>query len=75
MNQAPENWVLVYKSTSEYRVDIVHALMDENKIESQIINTHDHTFDTLNVTKEVGLYVHKNDVEKASSLIKQSESE
>ena len=53
----------------------MHALMDENKIESQIINTHDHTFDTLNVTKEVGLYVHKNDVEKASSLIKQSESE
>jgi hypothetical protein len=49
--------------------------MDENEIESQIINTHDHTFDTLNVTKEIGLYVHKNDVEKAASLIKQSESE
>ena len=75
MNQAPENWVLVFKSTSEYRVDIRRAIMDENKIESQIINTHDHTFDTLNVTKEIGLYVHNKDVEKAAGLIKQSEGE
>ncbi|MEZ4721238.1 MAG: DUF2007 domain-containing protein [Flavobacteriales bacterium] len=75
MNQPPDNWVIVFRSTSEYEVDIVKAMLADNSIMSETINSHDHTFDSLNVAREIGLYVHKNDLEKAIRVIKDSEIE
>lgn len=75
MNQPPENWVLVFRSTSEYEVDIVKAMLADNSITAEMINTHDHSFDAINVAQEIGLYVHKQDLDKAVRVIKQSEIE
>jgi len=73
MNQPPENWVLVFRSVSEYEIDIVKAMLADNNVTGEIINTHDHMIDAINMSKEVGLYVHKNDLELATRLIKESE--
>lgn len=75
MNQPPENWVLVFRSTSEYEVDIVKAMLADNNVTSELINSHDHALDSLNHNKEIGLYVHKTDLDRAAKLIKDSEVE
>lgn len=75
MNQPPDNWVIVFRSTSEFEVDVVKAMLADNNITSEMINSHDHSFEGANLTMEVGLYVHKNDLEKAQKIIKASEIE
>lgn len=75
MNQPPENWALVFRSTSEYEVDIVKAMLADNSVMSEMINSHDHAFESLNVNKEIGLYVHKSELEKAAKIIKDLERE
>lgn len=75
MNQPPDNWVLVFRSTSEYEVDIVKAMLADNSVMAEMINSHDHILDSLNVNKEIGLYVHKSELDKAAKIIKDSEVE
>lgn len=75
MNQPPENWTLVFRSTSEYEVDIVKAMLADNNIMSEMINSHDHALESLNMIKEIGLYVHKSELDKAAKIIKDSDRE
>ena len=75
MNQPPENWVIVFRSTSEFEVDVVKAMLADNNVTSEMINTHDHTFEGSNINMEIGLYVHKNDLDLAQKIIKASDIE
>lgn len=75
MNQPPEHWVLVFKSDSKYKIDIVKALLSDNSITSEEINSHDHMIDALNLMREIGLYVHQSDMDLARVIIKSSNVE
>ena len=73
MNQPPENWVVVFKSTSEYEVNIVKAMLADHNIVAESISEADHMIDALNLNRETALYVHKNELEAATKVIKNSE--
>ncbi|MBT3648390.1 MAG: hypothetical protein HN542_09145 [Flavobacteriales bacterium] len=75
MNQPPEHWVLIYKSDSKYKIDLVKALLSDNSITSEEINSHDHMFDALNVMREIGLYIHQSDMDLAHVIIKSANVE
>ncbi len=75
MNQPPDDWVIVFRSTSEFEVDVVKAMLADSGINAEMINSHDHTFEGSNLTKEIGLYVHKNDLESAQKVIKAADVE
>ena len=45
-------------------------MLADNDVVSEMINSHDHSFEVLNSTLEIGLYVHKNDLERAARIIK-----
>lgn len=75
MNRPPENWAMVFKSTSEYEVDVVKAMLADNNVVAESINNHDHSIDALNLAREIGLYVHKSELEKALEIIKEAEIE
>lgn len=51
------------------------ALLADNNITSEVINTHDHMLDAINISREVGLYVHQTDFEQATRIIKEAEVE
>ena len=73
MNQPPDNWVLVFKSFSEYEVNIVKAMLADNDIMAEMISESDHAIDALNMNREAALYVHKQDLDAATRIIKHSE--
>ncbi|MEQ9188474.1 MAG: DUF2007 domain-containing protein [Cryomorphaceae bacterium] len=73
MNQPPENWILVFKSTSEYEVNIVKAMLADNDITAEMISEADHAMDSLNFNREAALYVHKQDLDSAARIIKESD--
>ena len=75
MNQPPEGWTLVFRSTSEFEVDVVKAMLADNNILSEMINSHDHSFEGNNLSLEIGLYVPKDQLEAAQKIIKASEVE
>ena len=73
MNQPPDNWVVVFKSFSEYEVNIVKAMLADNDITAESISEADHMIDALNVNREAALYVHKDDLDRATRILKSSE--
>jgi type III secretory pathway lipoprotein EscJ len=73
MNQPPENWILVFKSPSEYEVNIVKAMLADHDIVAEMISDADHSIDALNINREAALYVHKQDLDAATRILKQSE--
>ena len=75
MNQPADNWVLVFKSTSEYELSIVQAMLSEKAIKSEMISSQDHVISALTQNQESALYVHKGDLEYATRIIKASERE
>ena len=75
MNQPPENWVIVYKSTSEYEIDVVKAMLADHSITAEYLNNHDHAIGALTYSKEIALYVHKTELDKATQIIKNAEIE
>lgn len=75
MNQPPENWVVAFQAATEYEADVVKALLADNDITSEMISVHDHMLDAINLSKGVGLYVHKDDLQRATEIINAAEIE
>ena len=73
MNQPPDNWIVVFKSASEYEVNIVKAMLADNDIMAEMLSDADHSIDALNINREAALYVHKQDLEAATHIIKETE--
>ncbi len=74
MDQPAENWVVVFKSASEYELSIVQAMLSENDIKAEMVSHQDHVFNALTQNQESALYVHKGQLEEATRIIKASET-
>ena len=59
--------VIIYSSDQEYKIQIAQELLDENNIESFILNQHDSVIPSIGL---VELYVNKNDQEQAEKILK-----
>jgi hypothetical protein len=62
-----DNWLKVYSAGQLYQVDLVKGILDENGIESVILNQSDSEF----LLGEVELFVDIEDFEAAKSLIRE----
>jgi len=59
------NWALVYSTGVPYKAEIFKAILEENNIESVVINKQDSSYHF----GELELYVKANDAVKAKHLI------
>ena len=65
-----EDWEVIYKSSDKFDIELKQARLKEIDIESLIFDHLDSMIKNLNDTNYgVGLYVHKNDVERAKAHI------
>lgn len=65
-----QDWEIVYKSSDLFDMELIQARLKEINIESIIFNHQDSMIKMLNDTNYgVGLYVHKDNVERAKELI------
>jgi hypothetical protein len=62
-----DNWLKVYAAGQLYQVDLVKGILDQNGIESVIMNQSDSEF----LLGEVELYVDIENFEEAKSLIRE----
>lgn len=69
MNQPPDNWKPVFRSTSDAEVSIVRAYLADNGIESEPLSSHDSVLPVLNDGSETVLYVHRDNEPAARDLI------
>jgi len=60
-----ENWEKVYTAAKAYEIEIIKGLLAENNIESVDLSTKDSSF----LFGSIDLYVHKDDLTKASDII------
>jgi hypothetical protein len=60
-----ENWVLLKTTSDDFTAEIIKGMLEENQIESFVMNKRDSEF----LLGDVELYVHSNDVEKAKVLL------
>jgi len=60
-----ENWVKVYTAAKIYEIEILKGLLSENDIESVELSKKDSSF----LFGSIDLYVHRDDVVKASEII------
>ena len=65
------NWVKVFSSSKAYLVEIAHGVLEEEEIESVIINK----IDSAYLFGESELFVKDEDVLKAMQIISKIESE
>lgn len=64
-------WVSIFKSTDGVDVDLKRSKLESAGIESHTFNHQDSMLTSLNSTNfSVSLYVHKDDVAKATEIIK-----
>jgi hypothetical protein len=61
-----ENWEKVYTASKMYEIEIIKGLLEENNIESVEISKKDSSF----LFGSIDLFVHRNDFEKASEIIR-----
>ena len=66
-------WVKIFESTNMYQVALFKALLDENKIPSEVLNKQDSVYLSLNSNTYVELLVPDNFALQAVQLIKNSE--
>lgn len=59
--------VSVYSSDQDYQIQIARELLDENGIESFLLNQHDSVIPTVGV---IELYVNAKDEQKAKEILK-----
>lgn len=59
--------VIIYSSDQEYQIQIARELLEENGIESFILNQHDSMIPSIG---QVELYVNKADQEQAEKILK-----
>jgi len=60
-----ENWVLLKTTGDDFTAEIIKGMLEENQIESFVMNKRDSEF----LLGDVELYVHSNDFEKANILL------
>jgi hypothetical protein len=66
-------WVKIFESTNMHQVALFKALLDENKIPSEVLNKQDSVYLSLNSNTYVELLVPDNFALQAVQLIKNSE--
>lgn len=59
--------VLVYSSDKDYQIQIAQELLDENGIESFVLNQHDSVIPSIG---NIELYVHKDNQKQAEKILK-----
>jgi hypothetical protein len=62
-----KDWVVIYISSDQYQVQIAKNLLDENKIETVIINKQDSMYPSNNAGIE--LYTHQSNFNKAKEIL------
>ena len=62
------NWIKIYSSSQQYLVEIAKGVLQENGIESVILNKKDSAY---NMWGEVELYANPQTAQEAMSIIKQ----
>ena len=67
-----KDWSIVYKAGNEYQAKIIKGMLEENDIESVIINQKDSAYLSFGTSN---LYVHNDNFEKARKLILKAEEE
>jgi len=66
-----KDFVKVYTTTDPYQADMAHDILDECHIHCVILNQHDSMIPTIG---EIEIYVHENDQETASEILKKLKS-
>jgi hypothetical protein len=61
-----ENWVKVFSASKIYEIEIIKGLLAESNIESVEMSQKDSSF----LIGSIDLFVHKEDFDKASEIIK-----
>lgn len=64
------NWVKVYSTNTEYKAEIMKALLEEEDIQAILINKKDSSYHF----GEIELYVHHEHIIKANRIITHEES-
>ena len=59
--------VIVYTSDQDYKIQIAQELLDENEIESFVLNQHDSMIPSIG---QIELYVHKDNQKQAEKILK-----
>ena len=67
-----KDFVLVFSTGQEYQAEIARELLDDNDINSVILNTRDSMLHFTGGSIEV--YVHKDNLEKAEEILKKLKS-
>ncbi|MGD9557348.1 MAG: DUF2007 domain-containing protein [Mangrovibacterium sp.] len=62
-----KDFVKVYSSSDPYQADIAHDVLDENGIQSVVMDQHDTMFPSVG---EIDIYVHQDDEAAALELLK-----
>ncbi len=62
-----KDWKQVFLTGEAYRAEIAKELLENNEIESVILNQKDSTYITFG---DIEVYVHEKDVEKAIQILK-----
>ncbi len=63
-----KNWSKIYSSNKPYEVEIIKKNLDDNNINSVIINKQDSSF----IIGSIELYVNDKDISKAKKIIDES---
>lgn len=59
--------VLIYSSDKDYQIQIAQELLDENGIQSIVLNQHDSVIPSIG---NIELYVHKDNQKQAEKILK-----
>ncbi len=65
-----KDWKLIYTTSQPYQAELIKQKLENDGIESVVINKHDSTYNTFG---EAEIYVNEIDKEKAIHLIKNLE--
>lgn len=65
-----KDWKLIYTTNKPYQAELIKQKLENDGIESVVINKHDSTYNTFG---EAEIYVNENNKEKAIYLIKNLE--
>jgi hypothetical protein len=61
-----KGWVKVYEAPEELNIELAHQLLEENEIDSVIINKRDRVYKI----GDIELYVHRDNVIRAKKALK-----
>ena len=64
-----KDWKQVFLTGQEYRAEMAKEILENNGINAVIINQQDGAF--LNITGNIEIYVHEDDVNKAVEILKE----